>query len=120
MVKKIGEISLDVIKTLNLDISVGTAIYIGATNIAHMVSVHEYEYYRYFDKIPLILSEPNYVRLKNDDSSIEYIKSFGKYVKLAVRIAGDGKYYARSLYTVRERIVKKQIKENELKSLTKS
>ena len=84
-----------------------------------MVSEHEYEYYRYFSKIPLILSNPDYVRLKKDDGSIEYIKNFSRYIKLAVRIAGDGEYYARSIYRVRENVVERMIKNNELKPLTK-
>ena len=119
MTEKIGEFSPGVIKLLNLDILEGTAIYIGATNIAHMVSEHGYEYYRYFDKIPLILTAPDYVRIKEDDGTIEYIKAFGNYIKLAVRIAGDGEYYARSLYSVRNRIIKRMIKNGELKPLTK-
>ena len=118
MVEKIGEFSLDVIETLHLGIPVGTAIYIGATNIAHMVSEHGYEYYRYFDKIPLILSSPDYVRLKKDDNSIEYVKSVGKHIKIAVRVAGDGNYYVRSLYYIETNRVENLLKKGELKPLT--
>ena len=119
MLKKIGEISLEVIKLLNLPLSEATPVYIGVTNIAHMVNEHEYEYYRYFSKIPFILSAPDYVRLKKDDESIEYVKSFGKYVKLAVRVAGDGNYYARSLYRVRDNVIKRMVKNQIFKPLTK-
>jgi hypothetical protein len=62
----------------------------------------------------------DYVRLKEDDGSIEYIKSFGNYIKLAVRIAGDGKYYARSLYFIETNRVENLVKKGELKKLTKS
>jgi hypothetical protein len=120
MIEKIGEFSPEVIVALNLEIAEGTAIYIGATNIAHMVTEHEYEYYRFFDKIPEIISSPDYVRLKADDKSIELVKHYGKYIKLAVRIAGDGEYYARSLYSIRERIVKKLISDGELKTVDKT
>ncbi|MCL2109897.1 MAG: PBECR2 nuclease fold domain-containing protein [Oscillospiraceae bacterium] len=119
MIEKIGEFSPEVIKLLNLDISAGTDIYIGATNIAHMVKEHKYEFDRYFDKIPLILSAPDYVRLKTDDGSIEYVKHLSKYIKIAVRIAGDGEYYVRSLYTVRDRITKKLIEDGKLKPIDK-
>ena len=84
-----------------------------------MAKEHSYEFNRFFDKIPHIISTADYVRLKQDDGSVEYIKSFGKYIKLAVRIAGDGNYYARSLYCVKDKIVKRLIKNNELKPLTK-
>ena len=119
MLERIGEISLEVIKLLDLPLSEATPVYIGVTNIAHIVSEHEYEYYRYFDKIPLILSAPDYVRVKEDDGSIEYIKSFGKYVKLAVRVAGDGNYYARSIYRIRDNVVKRMVKNKTFKPLTK-
>ena len=61
---------------------------------------HSYEFNRFYDKIPQIISTADYVRLKKEDHSIEYIKSFGNFIKLAARVAGDGNYYARSLYFI--------------------
>ncbi|MCL2086317.1 MAG: PBECR2 nuclease fold domain-containing protein [Oscillospiraceae bacterium] len=119
MTEKIGEFSPEIVKLLNLDISAGTDIYIGVTNIAHIANEHKYEFDRYFDKIHLILSAPDYVRLKTDDGSIEYIKHLSKYIKVAVRVSGDGKYYVRSLYTVRDRIVKNLLKSDILKRVDK-
>jgi len=119
MIDKIGEFSPEVVALLNLDILAGTEILIGVTNIAHMAKEHPYEFNRYFDRIPLILSTPDYVRIKQDDCSIEYVKRFSRFVKVAVRIAGDGKYYARSLYRVRDSVVARLIKNKKLKSLTK-
>ena len=119
MKKKIGEITLEVIKLLNLPLSQATPVYVGITNIAHMASEHSYEFYRFFDKIPNIISTADYVRLKSEDNSIEYAKSFGKYVKLAIRVAGDGNYYARSLYFIETNRVENLVKKGEFKSLTK-
>lgn len=119
MIEQIGEISLEVIKLLDLPLSNVTPIYIGVTNVAHMASVHRYEFNRFYDKIPFIISTADYVRLKKDDNSIEYVKSLGKYVKLAVRVAGDGNYYARSLYFIEKDRVESLVKKGELKSLTK-
>ena len=116
---EVGAISLEVINLLGLPLSESTPIYIGVTNIAHMAKEHSYEFNRFYDRIPFIISTADYVRLKEDDGSIEYIKSFGKYVKLAVRIAGDGYYYARSLYQIHDKIIKRLIKNGELKILTK-
>jgi len=116
---EVGKISLEVIELLGLSLTEDTPIYVGVTNIAHMAQEHGYEFNRFYDRIPLIISTADYVRLKQDDGSIEYIKSFGKYIKVAVRIAGDGNYYARSLYQVRDKIVKRLIKSGELKLLTK-
>jgi len=115
---KVGEISLEVIKLLDLPLAEATPIYIGVTNIAHMASEHSYEFNRFFDKIPFIILTAEYVRLKSEDNSIEYIKSFGKYVKLAVRVAGDGNYYARSLYFINTDRVESLVRKGELKLLT--
>ena len=118
MLEKIGEISLEVIKLLELPLAEAAPIYIGVTNVAHMASEHSYEFNRFYDKIPLIISTADYVRLKKEDHSIEYIKSFGKLIKLAVRVAGDGNYYARSLYYVEVNRVESLVKKGELKVLT--
>jgi len=119
VIRKVGEISIEVIRLLDLPLSGATPIYMGATNVAHIANEHSYEFNRFSDKIPQIISTADYVRLKKDDNSIEYIKSFGKYVKLAVRVAGDGKYYARSLYFIDTNRVDNLLKKGELKCLTK-
>ena len=100
MIEKVGEFSPEVIKYLNLNINAGTAIYIGDTNREHMRTRHRHEYETYFSRIPRIISSPDYVGINPADGSIEFIKVFGKYLKLAVRIANDGEYYARSLYSI--------------------
>jgi len=100
MIEKVGEFSSEVINLLNLDIDVGTAIYIGDTNREHMIKSHRSEYEKYFNRLSRIISSPDYVGINPADDSIEFIKVFGKYLKLAVRIANDGEYYARSLYTI--------------------
>ena len=119
-VTEVGKISLEVIKLLDLPLSEDTPIYVGVTNIAHMAKEHSYEFNRFYEKIPLIIATADYVRLKKDDGSIEYIKSLGKYIKLAIRIAGDGNYYARSLYFIETNRVDNLVKKGELKKLTKS
>jgi len=117
---EVGKISLEVIELLGLFLSESVPIYIGTTNIAHMAKEHSYEFNRFYDRIPFIISTADYVRLKKDDGSIEYIKSFGKYIKLSIRVAGDGEYYARSLYFIETDRVENLIKKGELKKLTKS
>ena len=115
----VGDISLEVIKLLDLPLTEKTPIYVGVTNISHMAKEHSYEFNRFYDRLPLIISTADYVRLKQDNGSIEYIKSFGKYVKLAIRVAGDGNYYARSLYFIETNRVENLVKKGELKKLTR-
>jgi len=117
---EIGKISLEVIGLLGLSLSEDTTIYVGVSNIAHMAKEHSYEFNRFYDKMSFIISTADYVRLKEEDGSIEYIKSFGRYLKLAVRIAGDGKYYARSLYFVERDRIENLLRKGKLKKLTKS
>ena len=118
---EVGKISGEVINLLGLSLPENTSIYVGVTNIAHMAKEHSYEFNRFYDRIPQIISTADYVRLKQDDGSIEYIKSFGKYIKLAIRVAGDDNYYARSFYFIETDRVENLVKKGELKKkLTKS
>jgi len=118
----VGVISEKVKDTLGLDLEVGTPIYVGPTNIEHMQREHPTEYERYYRLLPRIISAPDFVGQNPKDSSIEYIKAFstttGKYLKLAVRISGDGFLFARSFYEIFERTVKKRTEKGMLKPLT--
>lgn len=103
MQRTVGEISDQVIQLLGLNENAGTPIYLGETNVQHMMQKHPVDYLKYGDRIPEILSVPDYVGMNPKDGSIEYVKEFiieGEYVKVAVRISGTGKYYARSLYVL--------------------
>ncbi|MDR2590597.1 MAG: hypothetical protein LBC71_06405 [Oscillospiraceae bacterium] len=121
-VEKVGEITKEVKDILDLDFAVGTPIFIGPTNIEHMQKEHPTEYDRYFAFLPKIISVPDFVGINPKDGSIEYIKTFptsaGNYLKLAVRISGDGLLFARSLYEILDRTVKKRAEKGMLKSLT--
>ena len=118
----IGEISEKVKNALGLDLAVGTPIYVGPTNIAHMEREHPDAYERFFVLIPKIISAPDFVGQNPRDGSIEYIKAFttsaGQYLKLAVRISNDGFLFARSLYEILERTVRYRAEIGTLKSLT--
>jgi hypothetical protein len=118
--KKIGEFSVAVVELLALDIPAGTEIYIGETNLQHMERRHPREYAKYYSRINKIIETPDFVGINPSDGSIEFIKSFGKYVKVAVRIALDGEYYARSLYSISAKRVLDFVKDGKLFSLDKS
>jgi hypothetical protein len=84
MIEKIGEFSIEIVKTLNLNIPAGTTIYISETNRRHMKNRHPQEYEKYYNRLPKILSTPDYVGINGSDGSIEIIKVFSKYIKVAV------------------------------------
>lgn len=85
-----------------------------------MIQRHPADYQKYGAQIPYILSSPDYVGTNPSDGSIEYVKEFlveGEYVKVAVRIAGTGKYFARSLYVLNPNRVRNFIAKGTLKKV---
>jgi hypothetical protein len=120
MTRKIGEFSREVIKVLKLEIPAGTAIYIGESNIKHMKEQHKCDFKKFYKRIQKIIEKPDYAGINKSDGSIEMIKTFSVHVKLAVRIANDDKYYARSLYEVGKSRVENSVKRGQLKPLTKT
>jgi len=49
----------------------------------------------------------------------DFNNNFGKYVKIAVRIANDGEYYARSLYSMTSKAVSNYVKDGKILPLNK-
>ena len=101
MAQEVGRITNRVITALNLNIAPNTPILLGQTNIEHMLNRHYNDYVQYSPYISNILQSPDYIALNPRDSSIEYVKEFvvnQEYVKIAVRVSNNGKYFARSIY----------------------
>lgn len=120
MIEKVGEISAEVVNILDLDIQPNTPILLGETNLQHMrYGEHHKDYEMYGDKLSLILDNPDYVRFVDDNETIEYIKVFGRHVKVAVRVSRSGNLFVRSLYVVLKSRTEHYIKIGELKRLTK-
>jgi hypothetical protein len=115
----VGEFKKNVIDALGLSIIPGTLIYIGETNKRHMKETHPTDYKKYGSRLRRIIDEPDYVGLHND-GSVEYIKCWGRYMKVAVRVAGDGEFYARSLYHIKPKPSEEFIKMGRWKALTKT
>lgn len=109
MAQVVGQFNKNVISALNLNISEGTDILMGATNTQHMQSSHPADYAKYGSDIPMILANPDYVGINQKDNSIEFVKEYlinGDYVKVAVMVSSGNKYYARSLYVLNPNRVK--------------
>jgi len=118
----VGFISAAVIETLGETgraYHAGDEIYIGDSNIDHMKRRHLSDYLKYHDKISIIISEPDFLGINDDDGSLEYVKVFSEHVKLAVRVAGDDKLYVRAMYAVLKSRTEYFIKTGRLKPLTK-
>jgi len=74
---------------------------------------------KYSDRLSLIISEPDFVGINDEDGSLEYIKILDNHVKLVVRVAGDDKLYVRTMYTVYQSRTEFFLKSGRLKPLTK-
>jgi hypothetical protein len=117
---KVGEIDQRVIDLLNLTVEPKTPVFIGESNIEHMKESHPEDYEEYKEQIPKIIKSPDYVGIKPNDKSIEYVKVFiveNKYVKVAVRVSVGGVYFARSIYTVEEIKINSRVGKGTLKKI---
>ena len=88
-----------------------------------MVNRHPYDFQKYSQYIAMILDSPDYAGINPKDHSIEYVKEFkinGEFVKVAVRVSTNGKYFVRSLYALNSNRVKNFIDKGTLKPLTKT
>ena len=120
--KLVGVVSSAVSKTLGDEgthYKVGDKIYLGESNMNHMKRRHLADFLKYGDRLSQIISEPDYVGINDEDGSLEYIKVFDDHVKLVVRVAGDEKLYARTIYAVYQSRTEYFIKTGRLKPLTK-
>lgn len=99
----VGTLSSKVASVLGIQMTPNQPIYIGKSNIAHMLNRHPADYAKYGQYIQQILANPDYVGTNPQDGSIEYVKEFklnNDFVKVAVRISGNNKLYVRSLYVL--------------------
>lgn len=121
MKTKIGNFSAHIIEILELDIPVGTPIYIADSNIKRMKTSHPDDFKKYGAELNNIIASPDYVGKNAKDDSIEFTKEFcinGEFVKVAVRVSTRNIYYARSLYVLNPNRVKNFIAKGTLKNLT--
>ncbi len=118
--KQVGEFSVDVIQSLDLDIAVGTPIYVSDSNIEHMKNSHPTDFAKYGCDIESIITCPDYVGKNVKDDSVEFTKEYyteGEYVKVAVRVSSNRVHYVRSMYVLNTRRVENFIKKGTLKRL---
>lgn len=120
--RKIGEFSQKIVDMLNLDISAGTPIYIGDSNIEHIKSRHPYEFEKYFDQISEIISEPDYIGQNPHDASILFVRLYkiaDEYIRVAVKISPYGNCYAKTLHLLSTSNAERYIEKGTLKKLDK-
>lgn len=102
--EEVGWLSKEIIDKLNINnIDINTPIYLGKSNITHMMISHPDDYKKYGNSISNIINSPDYGYLSKKDNSIELIKEFkvdNEYVRVALRISNNNVLYARTLFIV--------------------
>ena len=101
---QIGELNQRVIDLLELNLGI-CPIYIGDSNIEHMISEHPHNYERYGSDISDILNNPTYVstHLTENDGSIHYVRVNSvnnDYIKVIVRPTRANVLFVRSLFVM--------------------
>ena len=115
-VGKVGTVNSKIISKLHLDTTVSD-IFIGQSNINHMIKKHPIDYEKYSKHLKSILNKPDYIRLNRKDGSIEYVKEFkinNEFVKVAVRVSNSDKWYVRSMYVLNNNRVRSYIEKGHL------
>jgi len=113
---QIGEFTAAVVETLNLDIEVGTPIFVGESNLEHMKKSHPKIYEKYGARMTRIINEPDYVGQRSD-GTIEFIKAFGMYIKVAARVTAAGDFYVRTIFHKDKKAAERLIKSGDWKPL---
>lgn len=58
------------------------------------------DYYMCLENIPSIIDSPDYIGINPTDSSLQFIKRYGRNILLAVRFTTNGKLSYRTLYPI--------------------
>lgn len=115
MNKQIGTITTKIIKILGLDYKEEKPIYIGEANLAHIKEEHPEDFAKYGAKIEDIINTPTYLARNEKKNSIEFIKRFkvdDDYVLVAIRVSNNNVHFARTMYVMDDKKVKKYIDHN--------
>lgn len=58
------------------------------------------EFYNCLERIPFIISNPDYISVHKKDNSISFIKDFSAHVSVAIRISSSGSLSYRTMYPI--------------------
>jgi len=70
------------------------------------------DYYKCLENIPTIIKFPDYIGINPTDSSLQFIKRYGRNILLAVRFTTNGKLSYRTLYPITDSQLQDYIRKN--------
>lgn len=118
--QKVGEFKKEIIELLDLNITPGTPIYIGESNINHIIAKHSYEYEIYFNHLSDIITYPDYVGISPKDNSIQFVKEFAinkEFIRVAAKASTNNNHYIRTLHLLSTNNVERYLQKGTLKKL---
>lgn len=104
-----GYLSEKVMEELNLCEKIReVVIYPGA--IKHIKNRHSHAFKAYFNKIPMIIEEPDYVGISGKgEKRLEFVKQYKDYVLVALKYNDEGMLFVSSMYIIEpNRVVKRE------------
>ena len=72
----------------------------GIQNYIKMIFFSDNEFYNCLERIPFIISNPDYISVHKKDNSISFIKDFSAHVSVAIRISSSGSLSYRTMYPI--------------------
>jgi hypothetical protein len=119
MFKKIGKFSQKVVEMLNLDIPIGTDIFLSENSCSHIKKSHP-DAYKYISEIANILECPDFVRYNPKNKTVDFIRIDGVRLRVPVRPSSDGIYFVRSLFLLHEKDFERLKRNNSILPIDKN
>ena len=113
-IQAVGKLRQEIIDLLGITLVLGDILmYPGA--IKHIQRKRPHEFVKYFQKIPDIISELDYVGIHPDEpDSVEFVKVLDDDVLVAIKLAPEGYLYLSSMYALNPAKVPKRLKSGRL------
>jgi hypothetical protein len=119
-IQVVGKLRQEIIDLLGLTLVAGYILmYPGA--IKHIKCKRPDDFNRYFQRIPDIISKPDYVGVHpTEPNSVEFVKVIDNDVLVAVTLAPEGYLYLSSMYVLTPAKVPKRLKSGRLIAVPKN
>lgn len=116
----VGELKQEIVNLLKINLKPGVIfLYPGA--IKHIKKRHLDDFYKYFQKIPEIIADPDYVGVHpNEKDSMEFVKNFEDDVLVAIKLdIKKGYLYLSTMFSLPKSKVPKRIRTGRLLKVPK-
>lgn len=119
-IQVVGKLQQEIIDLLGLTLVAGDILmYPGA--IKHIQRKRPDDFIKYFQRIPEIISEPDYVGVHpGEPDSVEFVKVLDDDVLVAVKLAPEGYLFLSSMYALAPAKVPKRLKSGRLVAVPKN